>query len=69
MAAAPAAAAARIQLLNQSVHLLPFVGGVWTPSDRLFFIGFMQFDLDANGDPINDVDVAFPACSGHGFAK
>ncbi len=50
-----------IQLLNQSVHLLPFVGGVWTPSDRLFVMGFMQFDLDANGDPINDVDVAFPA--------
>ncbi len=49
-----------IQLLNQSVHLLPFVGGVWTPSDRLFFMGFMQVDIDANGDTINNVDVAFP---------
>ena len=49
-----------IQLLNQSVHLLPFVGGVWTPSDRLFLIGFLQVDIDANGDTINDVDVDFP---------
>jgi hypothetical protein len=49
-----------IQLLNQSVHLLPFVGAVWTPNDRFFTMGFMQFDLDANGDPVNDVDVAFP---------
>ena len=51
-----------IQLLNQSVHLLPFFGGVWTPNDRLFVMGFMQFDLDANGDPINNVDVDFPVC-------
>src|SRR5262249_10198310 len=49
-----------IQLLNQSVHLLPFVGSVWAPSDRLFFIGYLQVDVDANGDSINDVDVAFP---------
>jgi len=44
-----------IQILNQSVHLLPFVGGLWTPNDRLFCLGFVQFDIDANGDAINDV--------------
>jgi hypothetical protein len=46
-----------IQILNQSVHLLPFVGGVWTPSNRLFFIGFMQIDIDANGDLVNNFDL------------
>ena len=39
--------------MNQSVHLLPFVGGIWTPNDRLFCLGFIQFDIDANGDPVN----------------
>jgi hypothetical protein len=46
-----------IEILNQSVHLLPFAGGIWTPSDRLFFIGFMQLDIDANGDPVNNINV------------
>jgi hypothetical protein len=46
-----------IEILNQSVHLLPFVGGIWTPSDRLFFIGFMQLDIDTNGDPVNNINV------------
>ena len=41
-----------IQIENQSVHLLPFVGGIWTPNDRLFCLGFMQFDIDANGDAV-----------------
>jgi hypothetical protein len=44
-----------LQVLNQSVHLLPFVGGLWTPNDRLFCLGFMQLDADANGDPVNSV--------------
>jgi len=44
-----------IRILNQSVHLLPFVGGLWTPNDRLFCIGFMQLDIDANGDAVNNV--------------
>ena len=37
---------------NQSVHLMPFVGGLWTPNDRLFAIGYVQFDVDVNGDPV-----------------
>lgn len=45
-----------IQMVNQSVHLLPFVGGLWTPNDRLFFLGYMQFDIDANGDAINNIE-------------
>ena len=46
-----------IQILSQSVHLLPFVGGIWTPSDRMFLIGFMQVDVDANGSQVNDYDL------------
>jgi hypothetical protein len=41
-----------IQIVNRSVHLLPFVGGLWTPNDRLFLMGFMQFDIDADGDSV-----------------
>jgi hypothetical protein len=37
---------------SDSVHLLPFVGGVWTPGDRLFAIGYFQIDVDANGAPV-----------------
>jgi hypothetical protein len=46
---------AGIQILNQSVHLLPFFGGIWTPNDRLFCLGFIQMDIDANGDSVNNV--------------
>jgi hypothetical protein len=44
---------ASTQILNQSVHLLPFVGGLWTPNERFFAIGYMQLDIDANGDSVN----------------
>jgi len=37
---------------NQSVHLMPFFGALWTPNDRLFAIGYLQVDVDVNGDPI-----------------
>lgn len=48
-----------IQIVNQSVHLLPFVGGLWTPNDRLFCIGFLQLDIDANGDLVNNGGLDF----------
>jgi hypothetical protein len=37
---------------NQSVHLLPFIGGVYTPNDRFFVQGLVQIDVDANGNPV-----------------
>ena len=43
-----------IQMVNQSVHLLPFFGGLWTLNDRLFCLGFIQMDLDTNGDGVNN---------------
>jgi hypothetical protein len=41
---------------NRSVHFEPFVGMVYAPNDRLFAIGFAQFDVDSNG---NQVNIAF----------
>jgi hypothetical protein len=41
-----------VKFENKSVHVMPFVGGLWTPSDRFFAQGFVQVDIDANGDPV-----------------
>jgi hypothetical protein len=37
---------------NSSYHVLPFLGFLWTPSERCFMQGFLQFDIDANGNPV-----------------
>jgi len=39
-------------IANRSVHLMPFFGGLWTPNDRLFAIGYFQVDVDVSGDPV-----------------
>jgi hypothetical protein len=41
---------------NQSVHLMPFFGGIWTPNDRWFGIGYLQVDVDGNGNAISGFD-------------
>ena len=45
---------ARIQ--NQSVHLLPFLGSLYTPTDQLFVQQFLQFDFDTNGNAVSLAD-------------
>ncbi len=40
------------QVKNQSVHLMPFVGALFTPNDRLFSQAYMQFDFVANGNDV-----------------
>jgi hypothetical protein len=45
-----------IVIRNQSVHLMPFLGALWTPNQRWFAIGYLQVDVDTNGDPVS-VDV------------
>jgi len=52
-----------IRIKNQSVHLSPFVGMLVVPRERLFSISYLQFDFDANGDP---VDVIFGPQIFHG---
>ena len=39
-----------VRIDNQAVHLEPFVGGVWAPTQRFFTQFFMQWDVDANGN-------------------
>ena len=41
-----------VSIKNDSVHLEPFVGLLLTPNCRLFSISYLQFDFDANGDPV-----------------
>jgi hypothetical protein len=49
-------AAPALLLENESVHLMPFLGGLWTPNDRWFGIGYVQVDVDASGDFIAGFD-------------
>ncbi len=42
-----------VHIENESVHLLPFLGGLYVPNDRFFAQGFLQFDFDANGNPVH----------------
>ncbi len=43
---------------NQAVHLVPYLGFVQTPNDRLFYQGFAQVDVPTNGQSVwYDTDV------------
>ncbi len=37
---------------NEAVHLSPFVGALYQPSDRLFFHGFLEVDVPLNGNTL-----------------
>jgi len=41
-----------VQFRNESLHLMPFLGGLWTSGDRFFAQGFVQVDVDVAGDPV-----------------
>lgn len=38
---------------NESYHLLPFLGALYTPDERIFLQSFLQFDFDTNGNGVN----------------
>jgi len=38
-----------LQYNNDSCHLMPFVGGLWTPSCNWFHQAYLQVDVDTNG--------------------
>ncbi|MCC6126497.1 MAG: hypothetical protein IT426_16175 [Pirellulales bacterium] len=42
-----------LQVANRATHLGPFLGFLWTPSDRCFAQGFLQYDVAANGNPVS----------------
>lgn len=41
-----------VRIKNQAVHLMPFVGALYTPDDRFFTQAFTQFDFAANGNDV-----------------
>jgi len=41
-----------LRIQNQSVRLLPFLGALYTPIDRLFVLSFLQWDGAANGNSV-----------------
>ena len=38
---------------NSSVHLMPFLGALYSPNERFFTQGFLQLDFDTNGNPVD----------------
>jgi hypothetical protein len=47
-----------VRLENDSVHLMPFVGLLLTPDDRLFMQGFVQVDADTRGSSVSVTNFA-----------
>lgn len=41
-----------LKVENNSVRLQPFLGGLYTPSDRWYAQGFVQYDVAANGNRV-----------------
>lgn len=41
-----------LRVENESVHLQPFLAGLYTPNDRFFAHGFLQLDIDPNGNSL-----------------
>jgi hypothetical protein len=37
---------------NEAVHLMPFVGILYTPNERFFSQAFVQIDTNVNGNPV-----------------
>ncbi len=42
-----------VRIRNESVHLAPFLGCLWTPNDRFFAQGFFQVDVDPSGNAVS----------------
>jgi hypothetical protein len=42
-----------VRIENESVHLMPFFGALYTPNERFFAQAFVQLDADANGNPVS----------------
>ncbi len=46
-----------VEFRNESMHLGPFVGAIFSPTDRLFFLCFGQLDFDTKGNTVLMRDV------------
>jgi hypothetical protein len=41
-----------IRIKNQTIHLQPFIGWLWQPSERMFFQAFVAVDFGTRGDDV-----------------
>jgi hypothetical protein len=41
---------------NEAVHIMPYVGVLWRPTNLTYIQSFVQVDVDANGNPVVDSD-------------
>ncbi len=41
-----------VEVWNEAVHLNPFFGALWSPTDRLFVLFFGQMDFDTHGNRV-----------------
>lgn len=41
-----------VEIPNQAVHAMPFIGAIYTPNAQFFAQGFVQADIDVNGNPV-----------------
>lgn len=41
-----------LRVSNESVHLRPFLGGLYTPNDRFFSHAFIEYDVATNGNSV-----------------
>ncbi len=41
-----------LEVENETVHIMPFIGGLYTPNDRCFAQWFLQGDFDGSGSPV-----------------
>jgi hypothetical protein len=46
------------RIKNEAVHLLPFIGATFTPNDRFFMQGVLQFDAGLNGNSVYAYDTS-----------
>jgi hypothetical protein len=56
----------RITVHNDAVHLLPFVGVLGVPTDRVFYHGFFQLDVPTGGNLVDYVETTDGATGRYG---
>ncbi|QDU40815.1 hypothetical protein Mal4_51770 [Maioricimonas rarisocia] len=45
-----------VDIEAESVHLMPYIGAVLTPTERFFAQAFLQFDVDTNGNTVRTLN-------------
>lgn len=41
-----------LDIQNESVHILPFIAGLYMPTEKFFIQGILQLDIDPTGNPM-----------------